>query len=80
MAYIPGFGYLNNPYIVFNDANGKPLSNGTVETYIAGTTTAYNTLKDWNGTYNGAIITLDIYGGCTIIAPETQGLKLIVKT
>lgn len=80
MAYIPGFGYLNNPYIVFTDANGKPLSNGTVETYIAGTTTAYNTLKDWNGTYNGAIITLDIYGGCTIIAPETQGLKLIVKT
>jgi len=80
MAYIPGFGHLSNPYIVFNDANGKPLSNGTVETYIAGTTTAYNTLKDWNGTYNGAIITLDIYGGCTIIAPETQGLKLIVKT
>jgi len=80
MAYIPGYGFLSNPYIVFNDANGKPLSNGTVETYIAGTTTAYNTLKDWNGTYNGAIITLDIYGGCTIIAPETQGLKLIVKT
>jgi len=55
------------------------LSNGKVATYIAGTTTAYNTLKDWNSTYNGVVFDLDIRGGCSMIWPTTQLIKIIVK-
>jgi len=79
MAYIPGYGYGGSPYWQFIDANGNPLSNGKVATYIAGTTTAYNTLKDWNSTYNGVVFDLDIRGGCTMIWPTTQLIKIIVK-
>lgn len=79
MAYVNGYGYGGTPYWQFIDANGNPLSNGKVATYIAGTTTAYNTLKDWNHTYNGVVFDLDIRGGCSMIWPTTQLIKIIVK-
>lgn len=73
-------GYIVNPHLQFLDEDGKPLAYGTIETYIAGTSIAYATMKDFNGTMNPSTITLDDDGSCTIIIPEDQLIKMVIKT
>ena len=79
MSYIQNHGYASNPYIQFVDEDGKPLSAGTLTTYIAGTTTPVTTYKDWNQTLNPSTITLDINGGCTIILNQALRYKFEIR-
>ena len=79
MSYIKNHGYASNPYIQFVDEDGKPLSAGTLTTYIAGTTTPVTTYKDWNQTLNPSTITLDINGGCTIILNQALRYKFEIR-
>lgn len=79
MSYIQNHGYASNPYIQFVDEDGKPLSAGTLTTYIAGTTTPVTTYKDWNKTLNPSTITLDINGGCTIILNQALRYKFEIR-
>ena len=79
MSYIQNHGYASNPYIQFVDEDGKPLSAGTLTTYIAGTTTPITTYKDWNKTLNPSTITLDINGGCTIILDQALRYKFEIR-
>ena len=79
MSYIQNHGYASNPYIQFIDEDGKPLSAGTLTTYIAGTTTPVTTYKDWNQTLNPSTITLDINGGCTIILNQALRYKFEIR-
>lgn len=72
--------YIVNPHLQFVDEDGKPLAYGTINTYIAGTSIAYTTMKDFNGTMNPSTITLDADGSCTIIIPEDQLIKMVIKT
>lgn len=72
--------YVTNPHIQFLDEDGHPLAYGTVETYIAGTTTPYTTMKDFKGTMNPTRIVLDDDGSCCMIIPEDQLIKLVIKT
>jgi hypothetical protein len=72
--------YITNPHIQFLDEDGKPLAYGTVETYIAGTTNEYATMKDFNGTMNPSKIVLDDDGSCCIILPNDQLIKMIIRT
>lgn len=72
--------YITNPHIQFLDEDGKPLAYGTVETYIAGTTKEYATMKDFNGTMNPSKIVLDDDGSCCIILPNDQLIKMIIRT
>ena len=71
--------YIVNPGTRFNDVDGRPLTLGTVDTYIAGTSEPVITYKDFNGTANPSHITLDDYGGCVIIVPEGQLIKLVIR-
>lgn len=70
--------YITNPHLQFVDEDGKPLAYGTIDTYIAGTTTPYATMKDFNGTMNPSTIVLDDDGSCTIIVPEDQLIKMVI--
>lgn len=79
MAYIKNHSYSNSPYIQFTDHNGKPLTNGTLTTYIAGSTTPVTTYKDWNRTENPSTITLDENGGCVIILNEALRYKFEIR-
>lgn len=72
--------YITNPHIQFLDEDGKPLAYGTVETYIAGTSIEYATMKDFTGTMNPSKILLDDDGSCTIIVPEDQLIKIVIRT
>lgn len=72
--------YIVNPHLQFVDEDGKPLAYGTIDTYIAGTSIAYTTMKDFSGTMNPSTIILDDDGSCTIIIPEDQLIKMVIKT
>ena len=52
----------------FVDSNGLPLVGGTLEAYVAGTTTATNMFSDNTGTSIGATVTLNARG-----EPEVSG-------
>jgi hypothetical protein len=55
------------PRSVFYDANGNPLSGGTVATYVPNTTTAKTTWQDaGEATANANPITLDANGSCLL--------------
>lgn len=73
-------GYVVNPHLQFTDENGKPLAFGTIETYIAGTSIPYATMKDFTGTMNPSTITLDDDGSCSIIIPDDQLIKIVIRT
>lgn len=79
MSYIDNHNYASSPYMQFIDRNGKPLVNGTLTTYIAGTSEPIATYKDWNKALNPSTITLDENGGCTMILDNRQRYKIIIK-
>ncbi|MBU8921798.1 MAG: hypothetical protein KOO63_08260 [Bacteroidales bacterium] len=63
-TYIP----LSNHQIQYVDSNGDPLVNGTLEFYLAGTTTATSLFSDVDGTSVGVSVTLNSLG-----MPESGG-------
>ena len=79
MAYDNDYGYAQNGYTQYLDNSGKPLTNGSIETYIAGTTTPVLTFKDFNGGQNPHKITLDENGGATIILKQDIVYKFIIR-
>ena len=55
------------PKFKFSDESGKPLSNGTLKTYLSGTTTPSATYQDQGMTTpNPTTITLDAAGECVL--------------
>ena len=62
----------------FFDDDGNPLSNGTIETYAAGTSTHAITYSDSIGTQNSFPIQLDAAGRCQIYLAPTS-YKFILK-
>ena len=79
MAYDNNYGYAQNGYTQYLDNSGKPLTGGSIETYIAGTTTPVLTFKDFNGGQNPAVITLDENGGATVILKQDIVYKFIIR-
>ena len=70
----------------FFDSSGDPLVSGTLEFYLAGTTTATNGFSDNAGTSIGTTITLNAYGypesGGNIIGlfrDQSKALKIVLK-
>lgn len=79
MAYDNNYGYAQNGYTQYLDNSGKPLTGGSIETYIAGTTTPVLTFKDFNGGQNPHKITLDVNGGATVILKQDIVYKFIIR-
>src|SRR5690554_113754 len=79
MAYNNAYGYSSNGYLQYLDQNGKPLTGGTLSTFIAGTTTPIVTYKDFNGEQNPAVIPLDENGGATVILRQDIVYKFIIR-
>lgn len=64
----------------FFDANGKPLSGGSVYTYQSGTSTPQATYTDSTGvTQNSNPIVLDSSGACNMWLDISLSYKLVVK-
>jgi hypothetical protein len=57
----------------FVDANGVPLSGGTISAFLAGTTTATSMFSNDAGTSAGAIVTLNALG-----SPEVSGNTVLL--
>lgn len=71
---------LVSPRFQFNDANGDPLAGGTIDVYLAGTTTRTNTWQDRSQSIlNTNPIILDGSGACTIWLDPSLSYKLVVK-
>ncbi len=79
MAYNNAYGYSSNGYLQYLDQNGKPLTGGTLSTFIAGTTTPIVTYKDFNGEQNPAVIPLDENGGATVILKQDIVYKFVIR-
>ena len=79
MAYDKNYGYAQNGYTQYFDMDGKPLTGGSIETYIAGTTTPVLTFKDFNGGQNPHKITLDENGGATVVLRQDTVYKFIIR-
>src|SRR5690554_8125256 len=79
MAYDKNYGYAQNGYTQYLDNSGKPLTGGSIETYIAGTTTPVLTFKDFNGGQNPHKITLDENGGATVILKQDMVYKFVIR-
>src|SRR5690554_55778 len=79
MAYNNVYGYSSNGYLQYLDQNGKPLTGGTLSTFIAGTTTPIVTYKDFNGEQNPHKITLDENGGATVILRQDIVYKFVIR-
>jgi hypothetical protein len=72
---------LVNPKYSFTDALGAPLVGGTLDVYLAGTTTRSNTWQDKaQTTLNTNPIVLDARGECTLWADDTLTYKFVLKT
>ncbi len=64
----------------FFDANGNPLSAGTVGTFVAGTTTPQSTYTDSTGTIlNTNPVTLDSTGTASIWLIQNAAYKFVIK-
>lgn len=79
MAYDNAYGYAQNGYTQYFDMDGKPLTGGTLSTFIAGTTTPIVTYKDFNGEQNPAVIPLDENGGATVILKQDIVYKFVIR-
>ena len=79
MAYDNNYGYAQNGYTQYLDMDGKPLTGGTLSTFIAGTTTPIVTYKDFNGEQNPAVIPLDENGGATVILKQDIVYKFVIR-
>lgn len=70
----------------FFDSAGDPLINGTLEFYLAGTTTATDAFSDNVGTSAGTSVTLNAYGYpesggniVTLFRDQSKAFKIILK-
>lgn len=64
----------------FTSATGIPLANGTLTTYLAGTTTLSGTWQDSDlSTANTNPIELDAAGECTLWLDRTKYYKMVLK-
>lgn len=68
------------PRYQFFSSAGAPLVNGTLETYLAGTTTPVATYSDSGlSSSNGTTITLDSRGECVLWLDDTKTYKFVLK-
>jgi hypothetical protein len=68
------------PKYQFNSSAGVPLVGGTLETYLAGTTTPVATYSDSAlSSSNGTSITLDSRGEATLWLDDTKTYKFVLK-
>lgn len=71
---------LVNPKIPFYDSLGAPLVGGTLDVYLAGTTTRTNTWQDKaQTTLNTNPIVLDSRGECTLWADDTLTYRFVLS-
>jgi hypothetical protein len=82
-TYIP----LYNLPVQFMDNSGDPLSSGTLEFYLAGTTTTTELFSDSSGTSIGTSITLNSWGmpesggtTVTLFRDQSKAIKVVGKT
>lgn len=69
-----------SPKFYFPSSAGVPLVGGTLETYLAGTTTPVATYADQGlSSSNGTSITLDARGECVLWLDETKTYKFVLK-
>lgn len=68
------------PYLRYKatDSNGKPLANGYVLTFLAGSSQSVNTYKDWNGSvWGGGRVELNNDGEAEILLDATKAYKFL---
>ena len=72
------WGYLINPCFQFQNTAGKPLTDGYIEVYIAGTRDKYYCASDFDGTLHPFQIPLDSLGANIVLADPEQAYDVYV--
>lgn len=72
------WGYLLDPCFQFQNTAGKPLTEGYIEVYIAGTRDKYYCASDFDGTLHPFQITLDSLGANIVLADPEQAYDVYV--
>lgn len=72
------WGYLLNPTFQFVNTAGKPLTEGYIEVYIAGTRDKYYCASDFDGTLHPFQIPLDSLGANIVLADPEQAYDVYV--
>ena len=70
--------YLLDPVFQIEGVNGKPVVNGYVEVYLAGTDVRYVTYQSFDGVKNPFKVPLSTDGRATILADQTQHYDVYV--
>lgn len=74
------FAIATLPKLSFQNLAGRPLVGGTLNTYLAGTTTPVETYADPDGTIsNGTSIILDARGECVVYLDDTITYKFVLR-
>jgi len=71
-------GYLLDPCFQFQNTAGKPLTEGYIEVYIAGTRDKYYCASDFDGTLHPFQIPLDSLGANIVLANPEQAYDVYV--
>lgn len=72
------WGYLLDPCFQFQNTAGKPLTDGYIEVYIAGTRDKYYCASDFDGTLHPFQIPLDSLGANIVLANPDQAYDVYV--
>ena len=72
------WAYLLAPTFQFVNTAGKPLTEGWIEVYIAGTRNKYYCASDFNGTLHPFQIPLDSLGANIVLADPDQAYDVYV--
>lgn len=72
------WAYLLSPTFQFINSAGKPLTEGYIEVYIAGTRNKYYCASDFNGTLHPFQIPLDSLGANIVLADPDQAYDVYV--
>jgi hypothetical protein len=72
------WAYLLSPTFQFINSAGKPLTEGWIEVYIAGTRNKYYCASDFNGTLHPFQIPLDSLGANIVLADPDQAYDVYV--
>lgn len=70
--------YLLDPVFQIDGNNGKPLVNGRIEVYLAGTDEKYVTYQSFDGVKNPFKVPLSADGRATVLADQTQHYDIYV--
>ena len=76
--YMQQWAYLLSPTFQFINSAGKPLTEGWIEVYIAGTRDKYYCASDFNGTLHPFQIPLDSLGANIVLADPDQAYDVYV--